>query len=551
MRKLFKKVKFTTLFLASCTAILAVSNFSWASMFYVAKNGKDTAIGSLKAPLLTVQAGINKADPGDTVIVKKGVYQERLKFPKNGAAGKPIKLVGEAGAIIDGGTPISKWTKVEGEGNVYRTPYTGSQPFNMTWNDKYILRIRDEFMNRSEGMIILRSGLKDRQSRSWDGVSAMWGTLNGFLYLGFGDPKVDPNKHKFTSSPNFKDGGAVIRIDNRKFITVQGLTLRNAYNAVLIQNNASDCIIEKNIMLGGRHTVEVMDGVSRLTVRNNKITLNYVYSLNPDNRRHQFIWAAFKNTSDWDRVCVNLANIGSDNVITDNHMYENFDGVQNVGTSLRLTVSHNLIENMADDGLEPTGEETDAKWHDNIVKQANIAYRHKVPDGTGTMYVYNNLFYSKTKIGIYWFRGNITPAYIYHNTFATAIGANFGSTTIDIGLPNVWLINNIFSCNRGFDDSAKWKLKPNVDYNYFGSNHSEKLPWWGDNNKIVKDGQLWSTSTVPNFKLNNNSSARSMGIDLSKPWTLAGKNHPALPGMKPGYFEGKRPDAGAIQYITK
>ena len=58
---------------------------------------------------------------------------------------------------------------------------------------------QDEFM-AAQGMTTLRDGPRGWDAyggkvyRSWDGVSAMWGTLNGYLYVGFGDPGVDPRR---------------------------------------------------------------------------------------------------------------------------------------------------------------------------------------------------------------------------------------------------------------------------------------------------------------------------------------------------------------------
>jgi hypothetical protein len=36
-------------------------------------------------------------------------------------------------------------------------------------------------------------------------------------------------------------------------------------------------------------------------------------------------------------------------------------------------------------------------------------------------------------------------------------------------------------------------------------------------------------------------------VDISRPFTVNGKNYPALPGFEPGYFKGKAPAAGAFQ----
>ena len=543
----------------ACAVALAASVCAWAETFYVATSGNDAAAGAESAPLLTVQAALQKAHAGDTVFVKAGVYRGRLTFPRDGAAGKPIVLTGEAGAIIDGGTILTGWQRApEAGGNIYRAAYTGPQPYNLTWNNKYILVIRDEFMAK-DGMTILKDGPSGwdtyggKPYRGWDGVEAMWGVMDGSVYLGFGDASVAPSKEEITIAPGGKDGGAAITIDARKFITVRGLTVRNGYHAILV-HNSTDCLIENNTLLGGWHTVEIENVSSRVVVRKNEVTLGYVHTLKPDDPRHWFIWAAFKQTSLWDRICVDLRDVGSDNEVCENHLFENFDGVQNQRAGRRLNVHHNLIEDLADDGLEPDGEETECQWHDNVVRNCNIAYRHKGITGPGPMYTYRNLFIARPApgrsecSGVYFFGGSATEAYIYQNTFATPRGGSFGSTLVEIGLPNTCVVNNIFSCNSVMRESRSWKILPHFDYNYCGGEEVTALSFWGPDNKIVKGGELWDLATEKDYRLAADSPARAMGIDLSKPWTLDGKTHPALPGMTPGYFEGAKPDAGAFQY---
>ena len=51
----------------------------------------------------SIQAGVNAANAGDTVIVRAGVYNEGISFGKSGSvAGGYITLLGESGAVIDG-----------------------------------------------------------------------------------------------------------------------------------------------------------------------------------------------------------------------------------------------------------------------------------------------------------------------------------------------------------------------------------------------------------------------------------------------------------------
>lgn len=167
MKQIGKLTKWFLVF--ACIAILSIS-YSFATTIYVATTGNDTWEGTEQAPLLTVQAGINKAIAGDTVFVKQGVYRERINFPSDGSSGNPITLKGELNpttgdklAIIDGGTLVTGWERVSGDGNVWRTPsdntvYVGDFPMNLNFNNYYILNITISLMGTPEGMNALRYG---------------------------------------------------------------------------------------------------------------------------------------------------------------------------------------------------------------------------------------------------------------------------------------------------------------------------------------------------------------------------------------------------------
>jgi pectin methylesterase-like acyl-CoA thioesterase len=73
--------------------------------FFLSENSHATTI--IVAPAggayTTIQAGVNAANAGDTVLVKAGTYNEAISFPRSGSlAAGYITLLGEAGAIVDG-----------------------------------------------------------------------------------------------------------------------------------------------------------------------------------------------------------------------------------------------------------------------------------------------------------------------------------------------------------------------------------------------------------------------------------------------------------------
>src|SRR4051812_11382660 len=51
---------------------------------YVSTGGSDAAPGTLSQPLRTIQAAANLAQPGDTVLVRGGVYRESVRPARSG-----------------------------------------------------------------------------------------------------------------------------------------------------------------------------------------------------------------------------------------------------------------------------------------------------------------------------------------------------------------------------------------------------------------------------------------------------------------------------------
>ena len=76
-------------------------------------------------------------------------------------------------------------------------------------------------------------------------------------------------------------------------------------------------------------------------------------------------------------------------------------------------------------------------------------------------------------------------------------------------------------------------------------------------NKIVsvkESAGIWKSKGLPglpDLSLAAGSPAAGAGVDVSRPFTVNGKEYPALPGFAKGYFKGKAPAAGALQSHEK
>ena len=96
--------------IASLVFIIAIS--TQAAEYHVAKNGTDSNKGSVKKPLLTIQAAADKAQPGDTITVREGVYRERINPPRGGtSAEKRIVYQAATGekVMITGAEIVTGW----------------------------------------------------------------------------------------------------------------------------------------------------------------------------------------------------------------------------------------------------------------------------------------------------------------------------------------------------------------------------------------------------------------------------------------------------------
>jgi len=84
--------------IAACICVFGVLQGAFGANRIVAKTGGDYA---------TIGAGLNAANPGDSVLVKAGTYTEIVNWPKSGSAAGGyivLKAYGDGPAIIRGGT---------------------------------------------------------------------------------------------------------------------------------------------------------------------------------------------------------------------------------------------------------------------------------------------------------------------------------------------------------------------------------------------------------------------------------------------------------------
>ncbi len=120
---------------------------SGMQQFWVAPDGDDSASGSREDPWATLQHAVDESEPGTTVYVRGGSYEQQLSFSRSGEPGQPITVIAEAGEqpVLDGsGLDVtagqSAMVKIDGQHDVvvdgleiagYRSDVSGEVPIGV------------------------------------------------------------------------------------------------------------------------------------------------------------------------------------------------------------------------------------------------------------------------------------------------------------------------------------------------------------------------------------------------------------------------------------
>lgn len=108
--------------LVAAALLLASLAAARAAEYHVAPAGDDANPGTMGKPFATLQAAVNRLQPGDTLFIRGGVYRETVTFPRSGAEGMPITLkpYREEKAVVTGCDPVTGWVRQEGD--VWKAP---------------------------------------------------------------------------------------------------------------------------------------------------------------------------------------------------------------------------------------------------------------------------------------------------------------------------------------------------------------------------------------------------------------------------------------------
>lgn len=536
---------------------LMFSGILYAGTIHVSPDAQIGGDGSQNNPFAKIQTALDKAMPGDTVELAPGVYYEHVKFPRSGEYKKPIRLNGPKTAIIDGVEKFEqKWEKIPQYGpNAWHTKVPADFFPATVKNQGCGLVIAQEglIIQLFEKRVKETNSVKNDKRDLWyapalmtKGIGktgmnfikalAMYRHKKSDVVVAYGDGR-DVSKENLLFAPPVP----TITIDGVDRCVVSGITIRHAHTGVKINDSLGSVVEDCRIMRSDRG-VEISGKSDRCTVRFCNISMDSVFRADPWQPGGWDAWKGHKRGGYWDRIAVNIRNTKGGHKIHDNYLHNHWGGVQDEGDNPNLDVHHNRIDEIEDDGLEPTGSEKNCRWHHNCITRSRCGFRIK-NIAAGPMYAYGNVFFNN-KEDFRNFRQTKAIAFVYHNTSNTISAVNNNKVKTPPGVPNYHFFNNIFVCDKiyGGTNALNWHDAGNV---YFrrtndaiwqqtldaAKKHGFKSTslFLGHNNHGVKD------FAKGDFSIAENSPARSKGIDLSK-YNL------------PGIEEFSSRDAGAIAY---
>ncbi len=456
-----------------------------------AVNASDQNTGTEAHPLKTIQAGADLAQPGDTILVRAGIYREEVIPPRGGTSPKqPIVYMAAPGeeVSIRGSEQITSW--VDQGNNIWMVEldtsfFKGYNPFAIPIIGAWLnflnsgSRLGDVYFNGEA--YLQQFDIQDLSTpNTWHTDTTRGYTTrtdwpedrkytNGKIQISTNFGGENPNTN--LTEINVRAAGIFPAVAGLKYIVIDGFDIRHTApqwgdiyftekGAIgtamgykwIIQN----CRITNSRNLG--ISMGIIDGVSNWgldqvgshLIRNNIIKRcgqcgiygykgaagaiiegNVIYETNYRNEWWGQNQAAIKIL------------LGSDVIISHNHIF----GIQGVNLRARgiwldngcqnARVTGNVVYDLADVGAE--GLKTEVN-HGPIMVDNNVFVRSKfIEEGNGTL-VAHNLFLDC----VFWFMASPTRISPYYEPHSTAQAGREGTT-----LRHEKIYNNIIIGGNG------------------------------------------------------------------------------------------------------
>lgn len=496
--------------------------------WWVSPTGSDANSGTQSAPMRTIQAAMNRAQPGDEVRCEPGIYYETVDTPRSGTATQPIRLVANApGVILDGSDPamMSRNDWRDDGGGVFSIPFTGTT--------RLVCADSLQRLYHQASLAALQADAND--------VSQGWTVESGRLWVKL-EGRDSPAAHVMHIARY--DYGVYLDV---QYWQVSGLEVRyygtTTAGSGIYLRAASDCVISDNHV----HTIGGKSIYLRVGAADNVIERN----LCRDPRTSTWPWDATKAHDE--EAVKGISNRGGrGNVIRLNTVEGTFDGIdvgngetdENVGADCDMV--DNLVTNVSDDAFEP-----------ETIAGINVRVIHNTVNGVfnaisvaplyqGPMYVLYNTFLNYARSAFKFSLSGTGETWIMHNTAvstATTAAVHPSGPYSNIHFRNNILVGTGIACVN--DDAGEAQSGNDYDGDLVYATSSSTLFRW----KGVNYGSLSALRSGTGFEAGGRAGDPSF-VSLATGDVRLNSGSPAIdaairyPGIN-DTFSGAGPDMGA------
>lgn len=415
--------------------------------------------GSATKPYALIQDALAKANAGDDVRVRAGVYREAVTFPRSGAEGRFVRLLGEPGAVIDGSAAGSLTWKDE-SGGVASTPWAGDP----------------RYVSRDGQRLYHFTSLDDLKSGTgYNSVPIAEGFFveGGRLYVRTADA---PSGHTF----QIPEKNTAIEISGRSWVWVEGLEVRyfgdgDYGKGIDVTEASTHVVIRKNHVHDIPTNVWVRKGSAEVRIEDNDLHQSTVFS---------WPWDAVKAT-DHENDAITLAG-GRGAIVARNTIHDVFNGVyagsfdddHNPALAFDVDVYGNRLARIGDDGFEPEGACVNARFHDNTVDRIHNGVS-LAPITYGPTWVVRNRFTNYQESGFKVSNDSTGRVWLLHNTCFTD-DPDHNGMNVSGAFSNIVFRNNVVRGTSYAIESTQMVGTNDLDYDAWFTTRGAPSVKWND-----------------------------------------------------------------------
>jgi len=418
-----------------------------------AVGGDDAQPGTQAAPLASIGAALEQAQPGDTIHVLPGIYYEALAPPSGGTAEAPLVIRAEGpGAVLSGAQQALAEGGVtwqdEGDG-IWSTPFSDACGYLAADDVRLFDYASLTELQQETGKIGVPGALAG---------GFYVDEANGRLYVRLPD-RSPPAGHTLYAA--VRERG--ILLDGLSDVVVQGLEIRHFSQVGIDIRDSQRCWIR------GNHLHHLNAGVR---LRRSGSHDNVV----EDNRlRDTSVWGWPWGSCKGETCEASAVSVtgGAGNVVRRNQIEGFFNGLYtgqwattDEAIARNTDVWENTLRQIADDGLEPEGACVNQRFVENIIHEVHNAVS-LAPIETGPVWILRNVLAGYDAHALKLNNGSTGHMLVYHNTgvpHPDADGAQPLAPTVPFG--GLVSRNNLWTANRYVIEYMGDALLGPVDLDY-------------------------------------------------------------------------------------